>query len=74
MGIVQPMRFLAGQGLDGMGRKLCRLLPVRIQRVPGQVQAADLFFLLQQFGMGVFFEVPDLIYILGRVLCSPAHQ
>ena len=56
MGIVQPMRFLAGQGLDGMGRKLCRLLPVRIQRVPGQVQAADLFFLLQQFGVGVFFE------------------
>ena len=46
MGVIQYMGILPGQRFDGVGGEPRRLFPVSVQRVAGQVQAADFFFLL----------------------------
>ena len=58
--------------LDGVGCNACRLFPVSIQRMTGQIQAADFLFLLEQFLMAVFRQLLYFIAILGSTaLCSP---
>ena len=45
---------------------------VGIQRMTGQIQAADLFFLLQQLGVTVLRQLADLIAVLlCGILLSP---
>ena len=39
-----------------VGGEARRLFPVGVQRVAGQVEAADLFFLLEQLGVAVLRE------------------
>ena len=58
------MGILAGQILDGVGRDPRRLLTVGIQRMAGQIQAADILFLLQQLLVAVFRQLFDLIDVL----------
>ena len=57
------MSILPGQGFDGVGGEPRRLFPVSVQRVAGQVQAADFFFLLKQLCMAVLRECFDLIAV-----------
>ena len=53
---VQLVSVLAGELLDAVGCKACRLFPIGVQRVAGQIEAADLFLLLEQFGVAVLRE------------------
>ena len=72
---VLHMGILAGQILDGVGRDPRRLLTVGVQRMAGQVQAADILFLLQQFLVTVFRQLFDLIAVRRCfVLRFPAHD
>ena len=69
------MGILAGESLDGVGANTGRLFPVSIQRMAGQVQTADLFFLLQQLGRSVLCQGTDLVDVLLRTLLHfPAHD
>ena len=52
MRVIQYMGILPGQCFDGVGGEPRRLFPVSVQRVAGQVQAADILFLLQQLLYG----------------------
>ena len=63
MGVIQYMGILPGQRFDGVGGEPRRLFPVSVQRVAGQVQAADFFFLLKQLCMAVLRECFDLITV-----------
>ena len=69
------MGVLAGEVLDGVGTDAGRFFPVGIQRMTGQIQAADLFFLLEQLGVTVLRQLADLIAVLlCGILLSPAHH
>ena len=69
------MGILAGESLNGMGADEGRLFPVSIQRMAGQVQTADLFFLLQQLGRSVLCQGTDLVDVLLQALLHfPAHH
>ena len=68
------MGILASEVFDGVGADAGRFFPVSVQRMAGQVQAADLFFLLQQLGRGVLCQGADLVDVLLRALLHfPAH-
>ena len=69
------MGILAGEGFDGVGADAGRLFPVSVQRMAGQIQTADLFFLLQQLSRGVLCQGADLVDVLLRAfLHFPAHH
>ena len=74
MAIVRHIGILTDQSFDGVGGKLSRLLPVGIQRMTGKVQAADLFLLLEQLGVGILRAGLDLIAVGGRRIVHAAHH
>ena len=72
---VQLVSVLAGELLDAVGRKACRLFPIGVQRVAGQIEAADLFLLLEQFGVAVLREGLYLVAVgVGSLRFSAHHR
>ncbi len=58
------MGILAGEVFDGVGADAGRFFPVSVQRMAGQVQAADLFFLLSSSVWLYSGKLADLIAVL----------
>ena len=66
---------LAGQRLDGVRGNARGLFPVGVQRMTGQIESADLFFLLEQLLAAVLLQLPDLVGVRRcRIRRSPAHH
>ena len=70
---VQLVSVLAGELLDAVGRKACRLFPIGVQRVAGQVQARDLFFHFQQLAGIILTQVGHLIIIVLGGFLGTGH-